>query len=261
MKRASLTIVSIVAVLLVSAMSAGAAVVTLVDTKDTGIASTQGGTSQSGMYGFMNADNFSGNGERRMLMQFDLSAIPAGATINSAILRIGRAAATDDTNGKAFSIYRVTSSWVEGWGSSNGSPIDSYAPAGATWTYRDLATLTPWGTLGGDKDMRTQIVCGVNNLDPTGAFKYGFYADIAAIAQTWVSGANNGLLIASDETAYQRHAMLAREAGINGGYGGDTGPGCGVKAPTLVLDYTVPEPMTMSVLALGGLGLLAKKRR
>lgn len=259
MKRAGLTIIVVGALLAITA-PAGATLVTLLDTADNGIAAASA-TGNSGKYGFANADNLSSNGTRRFLAQWDLSSIPAGAVITSAQMNVYRYSSTDATDGKLFSVYRMTTAWTEGHGMSNGSYPVGVTPDGSTWTQAAKETSTLWTTAGGDFDVASRVqFTGATVMDPINAANFGWQPNVTAIVQAWVNGtANDGLIVCSDETSYQRHAMRTRDYGYP-----DNGldrPTPSVFAPQLVIDYTVPEPMTMSLLALGGLGLLAKKRR
>ena len=120
-------------------------------------------------------------GDQRALLQFDLSAIPAGATITSATLKMQ---ATQ--NGGAFNInvYQVTQAWVEG--SGNGT-----ADA-ANWNERSPGT--NWSTAGGS--FNTTPVATLN----TGAVGQHSW-DLTTLVQSWFAGttANNGILLGSQD--------------------------------------------------------------
>lgn len=87
-------------------------------------------------------------GIRRGLVQFDLSALPANATIQSASLKLyvvkGRADTMD------LKVHRVTNSWGEGASNSFGGAGSGAAPNDATWVSRFFGTTLKWSTLGGD---------------------------------------------------------------------------------------------------------------
>lgn len=86
-------------------------------------------------------------GVRRALIKFDLSVIPAGATVTEVRLELyqSRARGAHDVT-----VHRLLSSWGEG--PSNGGGQGAGAPAGpgdATWRYRFYPAM-PWSAEGGD---------------------------------------------------------------------------------------------------------------
>lgn len=274
-KVSRLTTVGIMLLAVAPAFAFGQTTATLYATADSGIASvTTSATSGTGLYGFQNADGGTGagNGTRRMLIQWDLSTIPAGSTVNSAILRIG---GLDNPSGKSYSVYRLTESWVEGNGGSNGGAIPSGSPSrGANWAYRDMdpSVLSMWTTPGGTFDPAATLtftagssVSGYYNQAQYGTLysvTYKMNFDITSIAQDWVNGtANNGVAVGSNEATYARMAMYGREQGINVGNGASVGPvptdtalGVPKWAPALEVTYSaaVPEPSGLALLAVTG---------
>lgn len=125
----------------------------------------------------------------RSLLQFDISAIPAGATINSATLSIWRFF-DRSLNARTLRFYRLKRAWTEG---------------GVTWNKYD--GVSDWQTAGG---------FGVNDCEQTdigslaigagsnsGALPSDIQDDIsltASAVQEWLDGdfANNGLLAKMD---------------------------------------------------------------
>lgn len=113
------------------------------------------------------------------LLEFDLSAIPASATVLSASLSLHQNAAA--AAGGDFSVHRVTSTWEEGsMNGTNGSP---------NWTERK--TSDAWTAPGGDFDPTAMTSISI----PPGIGVYQW--DIRHLAQDWISGkfANRGLAI------------------------------------------------------------------
>ena len=78
--------------------------------------------------------------DRRPLLRWDLSSIPATATINSASFRFF--VNNEESNVTAVDVHRVTQSWVEGTGQ------DDDCVTGATWDEYDCSNA--WSTGGGD---------------------------------------------------------------------------------------------------------------
>jgi hypothetical protein len=117
----------------------------------------------------------------KSLLWFDISPIPIGSRVLSAVLSLYQN--THSTNGGLVEVHRVTSDWVEG--DQNGS-----SGAGATWDDRD--TGLPWNTNGGDYDLipiaSTQLPAGIKDW---------FDWDITELVNGWINGAydNNGLIL------------------------------------------------------------------
>ena len=75
-------------------------------------------------------------------MRFDVTAIPAGTIIKSAILRVYcRSVTSATTNPKTLNAYFVLESWVEGTMTGTGTAN------GATWRTRNGST--SWSSQGG----------------------------------------------------------------------------------------------------------------
>src|SRR6266545_3167814 len=85
---------------------------------------------------------------RRSLVQFDLSTIPAGATIQNATLSLYNA---EVSNSATVSLYRATASWGEGTSLATGTEDAGAVPAtgDATWIHRFYPG-TNWTAVGGD---------------------------------------------------------------------------------------------------------------
>lgn len=163
----------------------------------------------------------------RSLLYFDLSTIPASATITSATLSVNlsKAGTTFATNNCTMKAHRVLRAWTEG--DRNGA-VDSPA-TGTTWARYDAAN--NWGTAGCSNTTtdRETAELGSVVLATTDALyaQKDMTLDIALV-QGWVDGsfANNGLLLKSETESDDAFQIYSRHA-----------PGVQF-APRLVIEYT-----------------------
>jgi len=121
-------------------------------------------------------------GRRNGLLEFDLSTIPAGATLVSATLELYLV--NDGNNAVQIDIHRITQSWVEGTKTGNG------AADGATWN--DYDGNNPWASSGGDYD--PAVIA--STLIPTGNNTWHQW-DITTLVSIWLDNTspNDGLLL------------------------------------------------------------------
>lgn len=123
-----------------------------------------------------------GSATQRALLDFDVSAIPAGSTITAATLSIYQRRQSNSSTPE-LGVYPAVSAWTEGSGNGNATGD------GASWDTRD--GVTPWTTGGGDFDavVATAVAPGVRRV--------WVDFDIAALTQEWVDGArvNDGFFI------------------------------------------------------------------
>jgi hypothetical protein len=126
---------------------------------------------------------------RNSLIQFDLSALPAGARVLSAELQLHHTITDDAGADAAASVHRVQRDWIEGTGSGGGTAD------GATWNTHDGST--PWTTQGGDYD--PAMVASSPITAATGDWESW---DISTLVRDWVDGsaANHGLLLKGEGT-------------------------------------------------------------
>jgi hypothetical protein len=133
--------------------------------------------------------------ERRILVRFDVTAIPAGTIIKSAILRVYcRSVTSATTNPKTLNAYFVVEPWVEGTmtgtGTANGATWRT-RDGGASWSSQGGAYYADWAVPGKEE------ASGVSPLP--GSFTQGWVSfDITAAAQYWRDngpGTNFGMLI------------------------------------------------------------------
>jgi hypothetical protein len=185
---------------------------------------------------------FTGGGNlQRSLIQFDLSSLPTGESVQSATLTLYSRFEDGKGNygGATMGVYRLAHPWSE---------------SQATWNIS--ATATPWVTAGGDFVGTTgvQMVSpyATSNAQPSGDYVPVTW-DITTLANEWYTGqhANNGLLLMSGQG--NNLCFWSRE------YNDGVHP-TGYWAPQLNVTLT-PEPATLTLLALGGAAVVARRRK
>ena len=176
-------------------------------TQDTYI--DNGSTSNYGPSASLVVDRSGGNlGDGRALLQFDLSAIPAGATITGATLLLQASA-----NASPFMIdvYRLTEAWVEGNGGTSA----------ANWNNR--LSGTAWTDINGASVDQTPAATW-SALPPAGAGVHSW--DLTNLVRAWQNGtsANYGILLGSRATGTSAVTYDSSE---------------GVTPPRLVVSFTL----------------------
>lgn len=118
--------------------------------------------------------------KRRAILKFDVSSIPADATIISAEVFMKKIGGTNTST--SLGAYLMTSSWVENAGGCSGN---SLAP---NWTQR--AAGTNWGSTGGDFN---NTAVSTTNVASNGNYSW----NVLSAVQNWISNPSNnrGLMI------------------------------------------------------------------
>ena len=176
--------------------------VTINPAKDNTLFDPQGGAERSsggGVWLFTGRTSFSGgNRLRRSLFAFDVAnAIPAGSTIDSAVLRILQLDAAPGLSSITVDIHRVLADWGEGTSSAGGGTGAPPTPGDATWTLRFWPTFaTAWSTPGGDYDSAALASTSVDSS----IFSYrewGPTSALTAVVQDWLDDPSNnfGVLV------------------------------------------------------------------
>ena len=219
----------------------------LTPTKDNTIFENNGNSNGAGQFIFAGTTSIaSGNSPRRALLAFDVAAaVPAGATIDSAILTltVSRTISGD----QSVSLHRLTVDWGEALSDAGGQEGGgTLALAGdATWDDNMLGT-SSWATAGGDfvgGASATSLV-GVEGTSPewSGA---GLVADV----QGWLDtpAQNFGWIVIGNEGAQATAKQFnSRE---------------GTVSPSLEINFTpIPEPDSVMLLLLG-IGVAIRRYR
>lgn len=180
---------------------------------------------------------------RRGLLRFDLSPIPAGATITRVALTLNasqtQGAATD------ISLHRTLADWGEGASMSSGGNGAPAQPGDATWLHTFFNT-SFWTTPGGDfapGASATQSVLG------PGVYTWSSTPDLVADAQAWLDDPSSNFgwtLTGLEGVSGTAKRFDSRENFTEG------------NRPVLNVEYTIPAPTAAGLLAVS---LFAVRRR
>jgi hypothetical protein len=224
------------ALALACAHLARATTITLTPSKDNTIYSDDALSNAVGVNLF--AGNNGNGATRRALLNFDLSAIPADATITGVTLSLYATVATSVT--QTVTLTRLTTDWGEGTsnaGNFGGGGSGAAATTGdATWQYSFYST-TSWTSAGGDFAAGASASTSVASASATYTWNSpGMIADV----QTWLadSSTNFGWIVQGNEGANgTAKAFASREAANS------------TQRPQLTITYTsaVPEPATLAL--------------
>ena len=159
----------------------------------------------------------------RGVFEFDLSSIPADATITSASFEfeVTLQGGPDGQAGVDFGLFRITNAWDEGTGTSNvGEPTAD----GVTWSMRTANDA--WDVLGGDF---SATAVGTTFVDGPSDYSIGG-SGLASVIQNMVDGVipNNGFLLKGEP-----EGVLGSAARVSTREGGS--------AAKLVVSYTDPN--------------------
>ena len=142
-----------------------------------------------------------GSPERRIVLRFDVSTVPPGSAVKSAVLRLYcRSVLNATIQSKRINAYYVMEPWTEG--TLNGSGTAN----GATWSTRDGASA--WSAAGGyahwSSVLGTARDEATGNAPLPGGFRSGWVAfDLTGMVQAWVDNAyaNYGILLRSESSS------------------------------------------------------------
>ncbi|MBS1726930.1 MAG: DNRLRE domain-containing protein [Armatimonadetes bacterium] len=190
-------------------------------------------TSSDGLSSTLSTYNDNASNIQRTLIQFDYSTL-AGATINSAILRLYGSSFGHPAFQTTTSVYRPTQAWTE---------------SQVTWD--SAKTGTNWSTPGGDYVGST----GIQNASPyasvtqTEVDGHWYEFDLTTLVANQASGSlsNFGFVL----TGSTGNSLIFNSRENTQGF-----------SPQLVVTYSpVPEPGTFLALGVSVLALVCRKRR
>lgn len=219
---------------LLSLAPAHADVMTLSVTSDTFIMDGANADNNSGANGSVHGGTSGSGSTRRGLYQFNLSAIPAGAVVTSAVFDltvVGVPGGTTCPTGvdSTFELFALTAGWAEG--AQVGSNGSGAAPGETTWNSRFHGT-TAWTNAGGD--FNATVLAGTF-VSAAQAYSWSG-ANLLAAVQSWTlnPAVNHGLLMKSDS---EGTGCTARQFGSREG----------LSPATLTVGYATPPPPSPAV--------------
>jgi hypothetical protein len=213
------------AVIVLGMRHAHGTTISLITSKDNTLYQSADGNISNGAGPHFFAGMTSGGTIHRGLLEFDLSLIPSGATINSASFTLNMSKSLSGSG--TITLQRVLGDWGEGT-SNSGDPGGGGAfatPGDATWlnTFYNSGT---WSTPGGDfastVSATAGIVGGLNIVSPT--------SQLVADLQGWMNApsTNFGWIVRGDETSFGSSLRFdTRESTLPG------------TQPVLMIDYSL----------------------
>jgi glucose/arabinose dehydrogenase len=171
-------------------------------------------------------------GVRRGLLRFDLSSLPPGSTVTSAVVQLTVTHVPSVPVDSTFDLRRLTAAWGEGANSgSSGAPA---VTGDATWTARILGTAN-WTVAGALNDAAATASASTPVGSTFTTYQWSG-AGLVSDVQLWLgnSSQNFGWLLQSRDEATARtvRGFAARENGAN--------------VPTLQIGYTPPLSVTIT---------------
>lgn len=162
--------------------------------------------------------------QRRMLLAFDISSMPAGATITAATLTLN-CSSEDGATDYDVAVHRALLQWYEG--TKNGAAPDG-GTDGSTWNNRNENGPVAWGAEGGASGTDyAASATATTTITGTGNHTWDVLADVSA----WYAGT---------ATNYGWFIINTSEATTNSGKIFDTSDNSTAgNRPKLVIEYTV----------------------
>ena len=234
---------SLLSVLVVSGASADS--VTLTSTADTHLFEPAPNNNAGGNPTFISGTNLSLK-RSRALIKFNVSQIPANASIQSVTLTLTCTQVPFSPADSTFDLRRLLVDWGEGTGTSSSGDAGRAALTGeATWNNR-FHPSTAWSAPGAAAPADfSSTVSGSKLIQDVGIYTFGSTSGMVADVQQWLTNPSTNLgwiLISESENTGGTHRMFAsRESPDN-------------NKPTLVVQYTLPTVATPQIKSIQRVG-------
>lgn len=179
------------------------------------------------------------NNIRRATLKFDVAALPAGSTINSATLTLNMSKSPNST-AQSIAVHRALKDWGEG---TSNAALGGTGPGGegdgiqattgdATWLYTFFNTQS-WTAAGGDFTGSASAATAVSGLAKYQWSGAGLVSDV----QQWRgdSTTNHGWILTGNESASATVKQFDSKDNATASV-----------RPVLTIDYTVPPDLTVT---------------
>ena len=228
-------------------ISAKGDTVVLESQKDNTLYENAGGTLSNGAGQFLFAgrtSTLSGQLIRRGLLNFDLSSIPTGSTIDSVDLTLFMSRSISGTQN--VNVHELIVDWGEGSSNAGGQEGGGAAASAgdATWIHTFSAT-DFWATAGGDFDAAASASQAVGGI---GSYTWNSSSNLVADVQGWLdnSASNFGWsLVGEESVGTTAKQFFSRE-------NADV-----ANRPTLTVNFTTAVPEPGSGLLLASIAIMA----
>lgn len=140
---------------------------TLNASKDNTLYESSTGNLSNGQGDYLFAGQTDGGGVRRALIAFDLSSLPANATLTAATVTLSCSRVSAGAVTANMSLRRVSRDWGEGASNAGGEEGigASPQPGDATWVHAFFNT-TRWAAIGGDFSGTVSATTSVSGTGP-----------------------------------------------------------------------------------------------
>lgn len=185
-------------------------------------------------------------GKLRGVLAFDISAIPAGSTINSISL-VMTTISSNAGSGTAATVGTINLHQLLPGGSAANTVVETQV------NWNSWATGQNWTTPGGDFGAALASI-NVTSFAVDTAFTFSSVSMTSLAQSLFDAGSQLQFILISPTAEASGATHLIR-------FGGDNSSMAEANRPQLIIDYTVPEPSTGLMAIFSSVGLLCLRKR
>lgn len=184
---------------------------------------------------------------RRSLISFDIAgSVPSGSVITGVTMTLNLSSANEAA--VSIDLRRTLASWTEGTSDPSGAEGQGIASAAgdATWIHRTFTSLN-WAAAGGDFAGASSATTSVGDVGLYSWSGAGMIADV----QSWLDapGGNFGWAMVGGESGVSTAKRFDSRNNNEGGV-----------VPVLHVEYEIPAPGALGLLAMGGVAGMRRRR-